>query len=380
MKVLITGGAGFVGSFVCEQLHAQGHEVRVFDNLEPQVHASGQSNLQSLMRPGGDLRAGVELVWGDVRNRHQLEAAMRGVDAIIHLAAQVGVGQSMYEITRYVDHNTVGTAVLLELLAARQHTVRKVVVASSMSIYGEGAYDCVGCGEVYPMLRSLSQMRSGDWEPRCPRCSEPLIPKPTPETKPLLPTSIYAVTKRDQEEMCLSIGRAYDIPTAALRFFNIYGSRQALSNPYTGVAAIFSSRLLNRRSPVVFEDGGQTRDFVHVTDIVQAVLLALHKDEANFEVFNVGTGQPTSIGYVAELLGRKMQIDVPPQIENTFREGDIRHCYADIQKIRNMLGFEPTVRLDDGIDELIGWVSSQTADDRFELAASELKQRGLARC
>ena len=379
MKVLVTGGAGFVGSFLCEELHRQGHQVRVFDNIEPQVHGSGSKNLQQLVRPGGGFVEGVELVWGDVRCPPQLEAALKGVDAVVHFAAQVGVGQSMYEIHKYVDHNTVGTAVLLELLAARRHDVKKLVVASSMSIYGEGAFDCAACGEVYPALRGASQMQAGDWEARCPKCGRGATPKPTPEDKPLLPTSIYAITKRDQEEMCLSVGRAYGIPTVALRFFNIYGPRQALSNPYTGVAAIFSARLLNNRPPVVFEDGHQTRDFVHVTDIVQAAMLALTKDEADFEVFNVGTGRPTSVRQIARLLAEKMKRNIDPQIERKFREGDIRHCYADIRKISERLGYRPQVRLEDGIDELIAWASCQTAEDRFDRAAAELASRGLAR-
>lgn len=379
MKVLVTGGAGFVGSFLCEELHKQGYEIRIFDNFEPQVHASGLNNLKQLVTTRGEFVKGFELVWGDVRNSPQLEAAMKGVDAIVHFAAQVGVGQSMYEIHRYVDHNTAGTAVLLDLLAARKHSVKKLVVASSMSIYGEGAFDCPVCGEVYPKLRALPQMQAGDWEARCPRCSRGAAPKATREDKPLSPTSIYAITKRDQEEMCLSVGRAYDIPTVALRFFNIYGPRQALNNPYTGVAAIFSSRLLNNRPPVVFEDGHQTRDFVHVTDIVQATMLALTMDEANFDVFNVGTGRPISVRQVANLLAKRMGRDIAPQIESKFREGDIRHCYGDIGKISRRLGYRPKVELEVGIDELIAWASNQTAEDRFDQAAAELVSRGLAR-
>lgn len=379
MKILVTGGAGFVGSFLVEELHKQGHEVRIFDNYEPQVHSGAPSNLRNLMTPSGSFVKGIEMVWGDVRHAPQLEAALKGVDAIIHFAAQVGVGQSMYEIVKYVDHNTAGTAVLLELLSSRRFPIKKLIVASSMSIYGEGAFDCAKCGEVYPMLRALPQMQANDWEVRCPRCNQTAKPKPTGETKPLLPTSIYAVTKRDQEEMCLSVGRAYDIPTVALRFFNIYGPRQSLNNPYTGVAAIFSSRLLNKRAPVVFEDGNQTRDFVHVTDIVQANLLSLAKDEANFEVFNVGTGRPTSVGQMGVLLAKKMGVDIQPQYENKFREGDIRHCYADISRIQSKLGYSPRVKLEDGIEELISWVREQKAEDKFEQANAELKARGLTR-
>lgn len=378
MKVLVTGGAGFVGSFLCEELHNSGHDIRIFDNFEPQVHSGAQGNLRNLL-PNGIPLNGVELVFGDVRSPIQLGAALKDVDAVIHLAAQVGVGQSMYEVQRYVDHNTVGTAVLLELLASRKHNVRKLVVASSMSIYGEGGAHCASCGSVTPALRGATQMSVGDWEVRCPICGRTTTPLPTAESKPVLPTSIYAITKRDQEEMCLVVGRAYGIPSVALRFFNIYGPRQSLGNPYTGVAAIFSSRILNDRPPVVFEDGNQTRDFVHVKDVVQAISLALVKDEANGHVFNVGTGRPTSIKDVALLLSRKLRRNIAPQIEYKFREGDVRHCYADISKIKEHLGYAPSVELETGIDDLIDWAESQKADDRFEAAAAELAKRGLAR-
>jgi dTDP-L-rhamnose 4-epimerase len=378
MKVLITGGAGFVGSFLCEELHNSGHDIRIFDNFEPQVHSGALGNLRNLL-PNGIPLNGFELVFGDVRSPIQLGAALKDVDAVIHLAAQVGVGQSMYEVHRYVDHNTVGTAVLLELLASRKHNVRKLVVASSMSIYGEGGAHCASCGSVTPALRGATQMSVGDWEVRCPICGRTTTPVPTAESKPVLPTSIYAITKRDQEEMCLVVGRAYGIPSVALRFFNIYGPRQSLGNPYTGVAAIFSSRILNDRPPVVFEDGNQTRDFVHVKDVVQAISLALVKDEANGHVFNVGTGRPTSIKDVALLLSRKLRRNIAPQIEYKFREGDVRHCYADISKIKEHLGYAPSVELETGIDDLIDWAESQKADDRFEAAAAELAKRGLAR-
>jgi dTDP-L-rhamnose 4-epimerase len=379
MKVLVTGAAGFVGSFLCEELHRAGHDIRMFDNLEPQVHRGSAGNLQNLLRPNGHPLPGVEIVHGDVRSSIQMDAALKDVHAVVHLAAQVGVGQSMYEIHRYVDHNTVGTAVLLELLAARRHKVRKLVVASSMSIYGEGAAQCPQCGSVTPGLRGAAQMSLGEWEVRCPNCGRPTASVATSENKAVLPTSIYAITKRDQEEMCLVVGRAYDIPTVALRFFNVYGPRQSLGNPYTGVAAIFSSRLLNNNAPVIFEDGNQTRDFVHVSDIVQAISLALTKDDANGQVFNVGGGRPTPIRDVATLLARKLQRDVAPDIVYKFREGDVRHCYADIKKISQCLGYAPTVQLETGIDDLIEWAASQTSEDGFEAAAAELTKRGLAR-
>src|SRR5262249_31294760 len=229
-----------------------------------------------------------------------------------------------------------------------KHRIKKLVVASSMSIYGEGTYTCRSCGEMYPGLRDLAQMQAGDWELRCPQCGREVKSVGTAESKPLRPTSIYAITKRDQEEMCLTVGRAYGIPTVALRFFNIYGPRQSLANPYTGVAAIFSSRLINGNRPVIFEDGRQSRDFVHVSDIVQGIRLAMEREQANYEVFNIGTGKSTSVLEMAKLLSERLGVEIAPEIVQRFREGDIRHCYADISKIRQQLGFEPQVPLESG--------------------------------
>jgi dTDP-L-rhamnose 4-epimerase len=370
---MVTGGAGFIGSHLVDALLAAGHTVRVFDNLEPQVHGG--------LRERGQwpdyLARDCEKVLADVRDRDALAAAVDGVDVIFHQAAAVGVGQSMYEIERYVDANTRGTAVLLDVLANDKHDVRKLIVASSMSIYGEGTYRCDQHGQVYPQLRSADQLAARDWEMRCPLCGEPVAPLPTGEEKPLYSTSIYAITKKDQEEMCLTVGRAYGIPTVALRYFNTYGSRQALSNPYTGVAAIFSSRLLNGQPPVIFEDGQQSRDFVHVSDIVQANLLAMDRAEMEYQAFNVGTGQCTTILQVAEMLGRHLDSRRAPEIAQKFRAGDIRHCFADVSRLR-ALGYQPRVGFEDGVNELVNWVQSQTAVDGFERAREELSKRGLA--
>mgnify|MGYP001222625362 CR=1 FL=1 len=372
-RVLVTGGAGFIGSHLVDALLEAGHTVRVFDSLDPQVHGG--------LRERGQwpdyLATDCEKILGDVRNRDELVAAVDGADVIFHQAAAVGVGQSMYEIERYVDANTRGTAVLLDVLANDKHDVRKLIVASSMSIYGEGTYRCDQHGQVYPQLRSADQLAARDWEMRCPLCGEPVAPLPTGEEKPLYSTSIYAITKKDQEEMCLTVGRAYGIPTVALRYFNTYGSRQALSNPYTGVAAIFSSRLLNGQPPVIFEDGQQSRDFVHVSDIVQANLLAMDRAEMEYQAFNVGTGQCTTILQVAEMLGRHLDSRRAPEIAQKFRAGDIRHCFADVSRLR-ALGYQPRVGFEDGVNELVNWVQSQTAVDGFERAREELSKRGLA--
>ncbi len=369
--ILVTGGAGFVGSHLVDALLGAGYRVRVLDSLDPQVHGDGACRPEYL-------HAGAELMVGDVRDRTAVARALEGVEVVFHQAAAVGVGQSMYEIERYVSVNSVGAAVLLEGVVERRSHIRKMIVASSMSIYGEGAYETAAGERVHPGLRSEDDLAARRFE-LLGAGGEPLRPVPTPEDKPLQPTSIYAVTKRDHEEMFLSVGAAYGIPTVALRYFNIYGTRQSLSNPYTGVMAIFSSRLLNRHRPLIFEDGRQTRDFVHVSDVVRANLLALERSEADGRVYNVGTGRPTSVLRVAELLADQLDFAEPPDVVAKYRAGDIRHCYADIGCIRSELGFEPRVALEEGMRELLAWLRSQRALDRVEHAARELESRGLTR-
>jgi dTDP-L-rhamnose 4-epimerase len=369
--VLVTGGAGFIGSFLVDALVDRGHTVRVYDALVPQVHGPQQA-------PPGYLNPAAEFVQGDVLDRQSLAGALQGVDVVYHLAAAVGVGQSMYQIQHYAEANTLGGAVLLDLLANTRHQVRKLVVASSMSIYGEGKYACDRCGVVFPKLRPEAQLKARDWEMKCPHCASSVHPLPTDEDKPLAPTSIYAITKRDHEEMFLSTGYAYGIPAVALRFFNTYGPRQALSNPYTGVMAIFSSRLLNHQPPVIYEDGRQMRDFTHVTDIVQGLLLAKDRPQADHRVLNLGTGVPTSIAQVADLLSQHLCAgEITPEIRNRYRTGDIRHCYADITAARRLLGFEPKVALADGIRDLLDWVQAQTAVDGFAQVERELAAKAL---
>lgn len=368
--VLVTGGAGFVGSHLVDALVARGHKVRVFDNLTPQVHAN----------PPEYLNPEAELVVADVRDRAALAQALEGVEVVFHQAAAVGVGQSMYQVEHYVAANTLGGAVLLDLLVNERHKVRRLVVASSMSIYGEGSYHCPAHGLVFPRLRPEQQLARRDWEPHCPRCGAQLEPLPTDEEKPLFPTSIYAITKRDHEEMFLTVGQAYNIPTIALRYFNIYGPRQALSNPYTGVAAIFSSRLLSNNPPVIYEDGGQRRDFVHVSDIVQANLLAMTApDDALYTAYNVGTGSYQTVRGVAALLSKALEKEIEPTVTGRFRRGDIRHCYADISKTRERLGYEPTIPFERGVADLVRWVARQEGlvVDRFDQVERELAARSL---
>ena len=371
MNVLVTGGAGFIGSHLVDALVERGHRVRVLDALVEQVHGEGGARY---------LNPAAEFVRGDVCDRAAVDAALDGVEVVFHEAAEVGVGQSMYEIERYVRTNDLGTAVLLEALVRRRPQVRKLVVASSMSIYGEGAYHCEACGrEENPRLRPTSQLLERRWEVECPRCGGALAPVPTNEDKPLFPSSVYAVSKQDQEQYSLVVGRAYEIPTVALRYFNAYGTRQALSNPYTGVCAIFSSRLLNGERPVIFEDGEQTRDFVHISDVVRANLLAVETDRADYQAVNIGTGRPISIRDVALMLARGLGREVEPEIVARYREGDIRHCVADITRARELLGYEPRVALEEGIPELLAWVREQEAADQVSRATAELESRQLVR-
>jgi dTDP-L-rhamnose 4-epimerase len=361
-RVLITGGAGFIGSHLADELLAAGYSVRALDVLVDQVHDDGKP---------GYLNADVELIPGDVRGEEVVRGALEGVDAVIHLAARVGVGQSMYEQAEYAGANTLGTTVLLDALA--KSPVRKIVVASSMSVYGEGAYEPVAAVE-----RTREQLERREWEPRG-EDDEELTPVPTPETKQPALSSVYALTKFDQERLCLLFGSAYGVPAVALRLFNVYGPRQALSNPYTGVLAIFAARLLNDNAPVVYEDGAQTRDFVHVSDVARAFRLALERDDADGRVVNVGSGRATSVLEIAHTLSGLLGKEIDPELPGTFRAGDIRHCIADVTLARELLGFESQVALEDGLAELADWLQTQPATDRFDRAAAELAERGLTR-
>jgi dTDP-L-rhamnose 4-epimerase len=374
-RVLVTGGAGFIGSHLCQALLAAGADVRVLDSLEPQVHGSktgGDSVGSGGILPTADL----DLRVGDVADPELVAQALESVTMVVHFAAAVGVGQSMYEIRRYCQANTMGTAVLLEAVAERRDAISKMVVASSMSIYGEGLYRCAGCGGEVEAERGLEDLEARRWEPTTSCCGAAATPLPTPEHKTLRPTSVYAVNKRDQEELCLVVGKEYGIPSLALRFFNAYGAGQAIQNPYTGVAAIFSSRLLAGLPPLVFEDGLQSRDFVHVKDVAAACVAALTQPAEGVSV-NVGTGRPMNVLEVAALLQKELG-GPDPELLNTYRAGDIRHCYADISRARALLGWQPRTTLDSAIPELAAWVSSQLpAPAAVDRAMEELHQRGL---
>jgi len=380
-KILVTGGAGFIGSHLVDELVRQGYRITVFDNLDSQVHPDGLPEYLNL---------NATFVRGDVKNREELKEAVKDAEGIFHFAAAVGVGQSQYEIARYVEANIQGTANLLDILVNEKHKVKKFIVASSMSIYGEGLYLCEKCGKVKPELRNLklktpatadrqnSKLRTSNfWEPKCPNCKGEVKPIPTTEETPLVSNSIYAISKKEQEEMSLLIGKTYGIPVVSLRFFNAFGSRQSLSNPYTGVSAIFLSRIKNNQSPVIYENGLQTRDFIWIGDIVKACILSLKSKKANYQIFNVGSGKPVSILKIAEtlicLLGKKLK----PEVTYKFRKGDVRHCYGDITKIKNLLGFKPEVTLKKGLKKLMVWAEKAEAVDKFVKAEKELKKRGL---
>src|SRR4051794_34824250 len=364
--VLITGGAGFIGSHVADRLLATGRRVRVLDRLVPQVHGG-------VARPWY-LSDDVELVVGDVRDPEAVRAALEGVEDVVHLAARVGVGQSMYELRDYTDENATGTATLLQELV--DAPTRKLVVASSMSVYGEGAYVDERQRPCAAVDRTRAQLERGRWDPVGP-AGERLEPVATPETKQPALTSVYALGKYDQERLCLIFGQAYALPTVALRFFNVYGPRQALSNPYTGALAIFASRLLNDRPPLVFEDGAQRRDFVSVHDVARAVELALTEDGADGSVVNVGSGRPRSILEIAAELASVLGREIEPEVTGRARLGDIRHCYADVSRAAELLGFEARVTLEEGLSELAEWLEGQAAQDRAGDAAAELAARGL---
>jgi dTDP-L-rhamnose 4-epimerase len=367
-NILITGGAGFIGSHLTDELLNYGYNIRILDNLSDQVHGSNSP------RPAY-LSSDAEFFQADIRDAKAVSEALKGIDAVFHFAAAVGVGQSMYEIERYTSINNIGTAVLLEALI--KNPVEKLVVASSMSIYGEGLYRDSDGNCRAGTDREFDQLKRHEWEVR-DDLGRAMTPIPTPETKSPSLASIYAQSKYDQERMCLMIGRAYSIPTTALRFFNVYGTRQSLSNPYTGVMAIFASRLLNNKPPLIFEDGEQRRDFVSVYDVAKGCRLTLENPRSAGEVFNIGSGQNYTISELAERLRTVMGKDhIDSEITEKYRTGDIRHCFADISRAKEILKYEPTVTLEEGLAELTQWLEGQVAVDSVEKAGAELAERGL---
>ncbi len=369
-RVLITGGAGFIGSHLADRLLREGWRVRLFDALIEQVHGGRRP---TYLDPQAELRV------GDVRDADALRDALRDVEVVVHLAAAVGVGQSMYEVRHYADVNVVGTAQLLELLVKERVPLRRLVVASSMSVYGEGRYLCPACGPRDPEPRPKEQLARAEWELRCPACGAPLAPCPTPEDKPLRPRSVYAVSKRDQEELVLVSCHSLKLSALALRFFNIYGTRQALSNPYTGVGAIVASALLGGQAPMIFEDGLQQRDFVHVDDVVTACVLAIERDDVSGVALNVGSGEASRLIDLVDALRAVIPgaQAVEPQILGRFREGDVRSCFGDVSRARSLLGYAPRIALREGVRTLAAWAAGEGGDFRSAQALQELRRHGL---
>jgi dTDP-L-rhamnose 4-epimerase len=370
-NILITGGAGFIGSRLASKLFAEGCSVTVLDNLSPQIHGDQSVLLQSI-------EGKVRFIRGDVRNRSDWEVALEGQDAVVHLAAETGTGQSMYEIERYVDVNVRGTALLLDILANKPHGIKKILVASSRSIYGEGKANCSKCGVVYPIARTDACMRAGDFNVKCPCCGKNVDTLPTDEESKIHPSSIYGITKQNQEQMFLTAGAALEIPAVALRYQNVYGPGQSLSNPYTGILSIFSTRIRNGNDINIFEDGEESRDFVYIDDVINATVMALFSDAANYDVFNVGSGVPTDVATVAQTLLAAYGASVKVNVSGNYRLGDIRHNFAALAKIRDRLDFVPTISFEEGIARFASWVLTQsTAKDTYEQSLKEMARRGL---
>lgn len=374
MKVLITGGAGFIGSSLSLKLIEQGYAVTVLDNLSKQIHGKFPEQSELYMK----IKNKVEFIQGDVRSKEDLRLALFGTDVVVHLAAETGTGQSMYEIDKYVEVNINGTSNLLELLANEPHQVKKIVVASSRAVYGEGKYICQTHGEVYPKPRLEEDLSMGDFQVKCPKCRENVMVISTSEDSMIQPSSIYGFTKYGQESMSIIMGKALQIPVVALRFQNVYGPGQSLKNPYTGILSIFSTRIKNGNDITIFEDGLESRDFVYIDDVVDATCSAIKLEEANDQVFNVGTGVATTVSTVSNKLIENYESNVSMSVNGQYRIGDIRHNFADLTNAFEKLSFVPKVSFELGIKNFVEWVNTQDIqEDRYDKAIIEMKEKGL---
>ncbi|SHK42238.1 NAD-dependent epimerase/dehydratase family protein [Epilithonimonas mollis] len=374
-NILITGGAGFIGSNIALKLIAKGLNVTVLDNLSPQIHGENPEITSPLYK---SILGKVKFINGSVTSKEDWLKAIEGQDAVIHLAAETGTGQSMYEIQKYIDVNIGGTGIMLDILANTPHQVKKVVVAASRAIYGEGKYKCEIHGIVYPTERLDVNMAKGDFHCKCPVCSQNVEILPTTEDSKIHPTSVYGITKQNQEQLVLTVCKSLGIAAVGYRYQNVYGPGQSLSNPYTGILSIFSTRIKNGNPINIFEDGKETRDFVFIDDVAEATIAGLEKDEANDQVYNVGTGVATDVITVAETLSRFYGKEIPIQISGNYRLGDIRHNFADISKIKSELGFEPKWSFDQGIEAFTKWVNKQDIpEDKYESSIEEMKKKGL---
>lgn len=373
-NILITGGAGFIGSRLALSLVAKGHKVRVLDSLAPQIHGA-QPEHSALFR---SIQGKVEFFRGSVTSREDMLKVLPGMDTVVHLAAETGTGQSMYAIQHYSDVNIGGTALLLDMIANEPFPIKKIVVASSRAVYGEGKYRCGEHGFVFPSSRSAGDMEHGDFSVHCPVCGVPAQLVATDEETPVRPSSVYGVTKLTQEQMVLTVGQALGISAIAFRYQNVYGPGQSLSNPYTGILSIFSTRIRNKSGINIFEDGKESRDFVYIDDVVAATAKAVEYDQQIVDVFNVGSGIATDVLTIANTLQRLLNEKVETKVSGQFRVGDIRHNFADLAKVRRIMGFEPTVSIEEGLSRFVDWVKSEQVQvDRYEQSLQELKSKGL---
>jgi dTDP-L-rhamnose 4-epimerase len=371
-NILITGGSGFIGSRLCEKLYARGYSITILDNLSEQIHGTTESSLFK------KIKGKCTFVKGDVRNKEDWKKVIGGQDIIVHLAAETGTGQSMYEIEKYNDVNIMGTAHLLEILANTEHSVKKMIVASSRAIYGEGKYNCKIHGDQYPLQRKEIDMERAEFNPKCEICNVELNLLATDEKSKIHPSSIYGINKQQQEQMVMLMGDSLGIPSVAFRYQNVYGPGQSLSNPYTGILSIFSTRILNGNNLDIYEDGLESRDFVFIDDVVDATILGIEKEEANGEIFNVGSGVATTVKEVANSLKKFYNSEINISISGKYRLGDIRHNYADLNKAKNLLGFTPKYNFQKGISEFVSWVKTQEVmEDKYEKSIQELKDKGL---
>tara|TARA_B100000795_G_scaffold162928_1_gene122425 strand:- start:150 stop:1277 length:1128 start_codon:yes stop_codon:yes gene_type:complete len=371
-NILITGGSGFIGSRLCEKLYARGYSITILDNLSEQIHGTTESSLFKM------IKGKCTFIKGDVRNKEDWKKVIGGQDIIVHLAAETGTGQSMYEIEKYNDVNIMGTAHLLEILASTEHSVKKMIVASSRAIYGEGKYNCKIHGDQYPLRRKEIDMERAEFNPKCDICNVELNLLATDEKSKINPSSIYGINKQQQEQMVMLMGDSLGIPSVAFRYQNVYGPGQSLSNPYTGILSIFSTRILNGNNLEIYEDGLESRDFVFIDDVVDATILGIEKEEANGEIFNVGSGVATTVMEVANSLKKFYNSEINISISGKYRLGDIRHNYADLNKAKNLLGFTPKYNFQKGISEFVSWVKTQEVmEDKYEKSIQELKDKGL---
>ncbi|MBS4213116.1 SDR family NAD(P)-dependent oxidoreductase [Neobacillus rhizophilus] len=373
-NVLITGGAGFIGSSLALKLLEKGYKVTVLDNLSPQIHGQDGTSSELFLK----VRDKVTFIKGDVVNGDDWRKALKGQDVVVHLAAETGTGQSMYEINKYIDVNIKGTSNLLDILTNEEHQVKKIIIAASRAIYGEGMYHCSEHGVVYPTARVEEDMSKGDFEVKCPICHQNVELMATTEETKIHPTSVYGIAKQVQEQMCMVVGKSLNIPVVGYRYQNVYGPGQSLKNPYTGILSIFSTIIKNGNNINIFEDGNESRDFVFIDDVVDATILGIEKDEANFESFNVGTGVCTDVLTVANTLKEKYGSDTEIVISGNYRLGDIRHNYADLTKIHDKLGFTPKVSFEEGISKFVDWVNQQeVVEDQYQKSIEEMKKKGL---